>query len=161
MDPAPFPSILQDNQAHNETSLRIMDNKTGYIARSYSRWLPQNQKKKGTCSFSLALLTTKFALVFHFLSPSSHLCFSSLYPSLANHLWKLTPRRKRDTELSQPQLFFWKLLIMGNICENNAQEEGWEPGWRGQEKFPSWKDPQPICWFLILYSQPSLSGSHI
>lgn len=51
-----------------------------------------------------------FALVFHFLSPFSHLSFpspQSLYPPLQITFGKWLPGRRGDTELNQPQLLLF------------------------------------------------------
>lgn len=124
----------------------------GYVAISL-RWFSQNQKENldvrypvvGMSSFSLALFATVvffgLACSFSFLTfpfPCPH----SLYPTLADHLWKQTPRKKkgRDTELSQPQLFFWNLPIMGYIWEEKVPGGGMKTRvGRGQDKFSSWK----------------------
>lgn len=85
------------------------------------------------------------SLVLYVLSPSWHLpfpCPHSLYATLADHLWKQTPRKKkgRDTELSQPQLFSWNLPIMGYIWEEKLPGGGMKTRvGRGQDKFSSWK----------------------
>lgn len=72
-----------------------------------------------------------------FLSPSSCLSFPfphSLYPSLAAHLWKETPRGKKgDTELSQPQLHLF-LTNHGEHCrgitprKRDENQHGKRPG---------------------------------
>lgn len=185
MGTPPFPSILPGNHAHRAMMYgrlywRTRGTKTGYIAIANNKWFSQNQDQKkkkkreildisivGTSSFSLARLTTVFALVFHFFfSPSLHLSFpspQSLYISFADHLWKLTPRRRKGRHWAEsasvilPKFTNLGVHLRRIIPRRRDENRGGEAGRNSHLG----NDPKPICQLLSLYSQPRLTSFHI
>lgn len=184
MGTSPFPSILPGNHAHRAMIYgrlywRTRGTKTGYIAIANNKWFSQNQdqkKKKKRYWTSLLselpnfpwlgwLLCLLWCSIFFF-SPSLHLSFPSpqtLYISFADHLWKLTPRRRKGRHWAEsasvilPKFTNLGVHLRRIIPRRRDENRGGEAGRNSHLG----NDPKPICQLLSLYSQPHLTSFHI
>lgn len=184
MGTSPFPSILPGNHAHRAMMYgrlywRTRGTKTGYIAIANNKWFSQNQDQKKKKKRDTGHLYCRNFLIFpgsadycvcfgvpFFFSPSLHLSFpspQSLYISFADHLWKLTPRRRKGRHWAEsasvilPKFTNLGVHLRRIIPRRRDENRGGEAGRNSHLG----NDPKPICQLLSLYSQPRLTSFHI
>lgn len=84
-------------------------------------------------------------------------------PSLEDHLWKLTPRRKQGRHGAKPVPVILLKRSSRGVCWGRATPRRREEnqGAEARRNSPRGNDPKPACPFLSRCSQPSLTSFRV